>query len=90
MDEHFRSAPFKQNLCLLLGLTSFYNTSIAGYPAKALLPYAQALCKFVPHIQLLDMVSNGKRVSLDGTVLNFECTGITFGEPGTNGNFFFI
>jgi len=31
------------------------------------------------------MESNGKRVSVDGEPLNYECTVINFGEPGTNG-----
>lgn len=31
------------------------------------------------------MESNGKRVSLDGVELTYECAPINFGEPGTNG-----
>jgi len=31
------------------------------------------------------MESNGKRVSVDGTVLKYDCGVINFGEPGTNG-----
>ncbi len=31
------------------------------------------------------MESNGKRVSIGGAVLPFECGEINFGEPGTNG-----
>lgn len=31
------------------------------------------------------MESNGKRVSIDGTPLAYECGEIVFGEPGTNG-----
>jgi len=31
------------------------------------------------------MESNGKRVDRDGKKLAYECTGINFGEPGTNG-----
>jgi len=31
------------------------------------------------------MESNGKRVSMDGTVLPYSCGEIVFGEPGTNG-----
>lgn len=74
-----------KNLPMLMGLIGFYNTSVAGYNARAILPYSQALCKFVPHIQQLDMESNGKRVDLDGHTLNYNCGVINFGEPGTNG-----
>lgn len=31
------------------------------------------------------MESNGKRVNLEGKELDFECTVVNFGEPGTNG-----
>lgn len=31
------------------------------------------------------MESNGKRVSLEGEALPYECTVVNFGEPGTNG-----
>jgi len=75
----------RDSLPLLLALVGFFNTSIKNYQARAILPYCQALCKFVPHIQQLDMESNGKRVNLDGHPLDYECTVVNFGEPGTNG-----
>jgi hypothetical protein len=34
---------------------------------------AQALVRFPAHIQQVDMESNGKRVSTDGTTLPYEC-----------------
>lgn len=34
---------------------------------------AQALVRFAAHIQQVDMESNGKRVSIDGTTLPYEC-----------------
>lgn len=85
LDQHFFEAPLRQNLPVLLGLLSLWNSSFLGHPAKAILPYAQALWRFAAHIQQLDMESNGKRVSTDGTVLPFDCGEIVFGEPGTNG-----
>ena len=56
-----------------------------GYNSRAILPYAQCLTRFAAHIQQVDMESNGKRVSIDGSVLPFETGEIVFGEPGTNG-----
>lgn len=49
------------------------------------MPYCQALCKFAPHIQQVDMESNGKRVTKDGEELKYETGPLNFGEPGTNG-----
>ena len=51
MDEHFRTAPFEDNIPVLLGLTGVWNTTFLGYPSMAILPYTQALSKLAPHIQ---------------------------------------
>ncbi|KAF3321603.1 glucose-6-phosphate isomerase, cytosolic [Carex littledalei] len=85
IDNHFFLAPFESNIPVLVGLLSVWNVTFLGYPARAILPYAQALEKFAPHIQQLSMESNGKGVSIDGTPLPFEAGEIDFGEPGTNG-----
>ncbi|KAK9165556.1 hypothetical protein Scep_000747 [Stephania cephalantha] len=85
IDQHFYSESFEKNIPVLLGLLSVWNVSFLGYPARAILPYAQALEKFAPHIQQLSMESNGKGVSIDGIPLPFETGEIDFGEPGTNG-----
>jgi glucose-6-phosphate isomerase len=85
IDSHFYSSSFEKNLPVLLGLLSVWNVSFLGYPARAILPYTQALEKFAPHIQQLSMESNGKGVSIDGVQLSFETGEIDFGEPGTNG-----
>ncbi|KAH1109548.1 hypothetical protein GLYMA_04G032600v4 [Glycine max] len=85
IDQHFYSQPFESNIPVLLGLLSIWNVTFLGYPARAILPYSQALEKFAPHIQQVSMESNGKGVSIDGVPLPFEAGEIDFGEPGTNG-----
>ncbi|KAI3759107.1 hypothetical protein L6452_06682 [Arctium lappa] len=85
IDQHFQSTPFEDNIPVLLGLLSIWNVSFLGYPARAILPYTQALEKLAPHIQQVSMESNGKGVSIDGVRLPFEAGEIDFGEPGTNG-----
>ncbi|KAK6939446.1 Phosphoglucose isomerase (PGI) [Dillenia turbinata] len=85
IDQHFYTAPFEKNIPVLLGLLSVWNVSFHGYPARAILPYSQALEKFAPHIQQVSMESNGKGVSIDGVSIPFEAGEIDFGEPGTNG-----
>lgn len=80
MDEHFKNQPYQDNLPVLIGLLSVWNVSFLGYPAKAILPYCQALSKFAPHIQQVDMESNGKGVDLNGQRLPFEAGEIDFGE----------
>lgn len=85
VDEHFKTAPAEKNLPMIMGLVGVWNSTFLGYAARALLPYQQALLKLAPHIQQVDMESNGKRVRLDGSELNVDAGPINFGEPGTNG-----
>ncbi|CAK9026027.1 Glucose-6-phosphate isomerase [Durusdinium trenchii] len=85
MDLHFKDAPLDRNLPTLLGLLSVWNASCMGYEGCAVLPYCQALVRFVAHIQQLDMESNGKRVQMDGKECTVPTGAIYFGEPGTNG-----
>eukprot|EP00823_Brevimastigomonas_motovehiculus_P002500 TRINITY_DN1526_c0_g1_i1.p1 TRINITY_DN1526_c0_g1~~TRINITY_DN1526_c0_g1_i1.p1 ORF type:complete len:598 (-),score=114.87 TRINITY_DN1526_c0_g1_i1:329-2044(-) len=85
IDLNFFNAKPRQNLPLILGLLGVWNSSFLGYPCRALAPYSQALHRFAAHIQQVDMESNGKRVSTEGTVLDFPTGEVDFGEPGTNG-----
>ncbi len=85
MDKHFFRAKLQDNLPVLMGLLGIWNSSLLGYGSRAVLPYCQALLKFAPHIQQLDMESNGKRVTLAGDELGFDAGEVDFGEPGTNG-----
>lgn len=40
IDDHFRNTKdISKNLPILLGLIGFYNTYIAGYSTRAILPY---------------------------------------------------
>jgi len=85
MDQHFLTASPRKNLPMLMGLLSVWNASCLGHEGCAVLPYCQALVRFVAHIQQLDMESNGKRVKMDGSEVSVGTGAIYFGEPGTNG-----
>ncbi|GAA4521411.1 glucose-6-phosphate isomerase [Chelativorans composti] len=90
MDEHFREAPFGQNLPVLLGLVGFWHRVICGYPSRAIIPYDQRLARLPAYLQQLDMESNGKRVRLDGSPVETPTGPIVWGEPGTNGQHAFF
>merc|ERR1711957_741666 len=77
--------PPLKNLPMLMGMISLWNVSCLGYEGCAPLPYCQALVRFVAHIQQLDMESNGKRVTMDGSACSMSTGALYFGEPGTNG-----
>merc|ERR1740129_309853 len=85
MDKHFTTAPPMKNLPILLGLLTVWNATVLGHETYAVLPYCQALTRFVAHIQQLDMESNGKRVQMDGSVCSTSTGAVYFGEPCTNG-----
>jgi glucose-6-phosphate isomerase len=85
MDKHFRTAPFNKNLPVILGLISVWNNNFLGAPTVAVLPYSQYLKRFPAYLQQLMMESNGKHVTLDGAVVNYQTGPIYWGEPGTNG-----
>ena len=90
MDLHFRNAPFHENLPVLLGLIGIWYRNVLGFPTYAVLPYAQDLDRFAAYLQQLDMESNGKRVRLDGSVVDVDTGPIVWGEPGTNGQHAFF
>ncbi len=85
MDNHFREAPVLQNLPMLLGLIGFYHRNVLDYPTRAILPYDQRLSRFPAYLQQLDMESNGKGVTIDGTPVEGQSGPVVWGEPGTNG-----
>ena len=85
MDEHFRTAPFEQNLPVIMGLINLWHTNFFGAESIAVLPYEQYLKRFPAYLQQLIMESNGKQVTLDGREVNYQTSPVYWGEPGTNG-----
>jgi len=85
MDEHFRTAPFEQNLPVLMGLLAVWYNDFFGAQTVAVLPYEQYLKRFPAYLQQLTMESNGKHVTVDGKRVAQETSPIYWGEPGTNG-----
>ncbi len=85
IDEHFRTAPFSQNLPVILGLLTVWYSDFFGAQTQAVLPYDQYLKRFPAYLQQLTMESNGKSVTLDGTRVDYDTSPVYWGEPGTNG-----
>ncbi|HEX3539343.1 MAG TPA: glucose-6-phosphate isomerase [Acidimicrobiales bacterium] len=85
VDRHFRTAPFEQNLPVLLGLIGVWYINFFGAETQAILPYNEYLSKLTPYLQQLDMESNGKSVTLAGTRVDWKTGPVVWGQPGTNG-----
>lgn len=84
MDQHFRSADAANNLPLIHGLLSVWHRNICGYPARGLIPYDSRLRGMPGWLQQLQMESNGKSVTLDGTRMTLETSPAVFGDCGTD------
>ncbi len=85
MDEHFRATPLEQNLPVALALLGVWYNNFFGCESHAILPYDQYLLRFPAYFQQGDMESNGKRVTRDGKVVDYQTGPVIWGEPGTNG-----
>mgnify|MGYP006266400523 CR=1 FL=1 len=90
MDDHFESAPLQDNIPVLMGLLAIWYRNIWNYPAHAVIPYDHRLARFPAYLQQLDMESNGKSVTREGTKVHVATAPVIWGEPGTNGQHAFF
>ena len=84
MDCHFRDAPLRENLPVLLALTGIWNVNALGHATQCVLAYDDRLKRFPAFLQQLEMESNGKRITVSGELTGWDTCPIVFGEPGTN------
>jgi len=85
MDQHFLTAPFSENLPVLMGLLAVWYGDFFGAQTAGVMPYEQYLKRFPAYLQQLTMESNGKHVTLAGEHVAYETGAVYWGEPGTNG-----
>ena len=85
MDEHFRTAPFDENLPMLMGMLAVWNRDFLGCPTTGVMPYDQYLKRLPAYLQQLTMESNGKHVTREGERVDYDTGAVYWGEPGTNG-----
>ncbi|TPV94655.1 MAG: glucose-6-phosphate isomerase [Myxococcales bacterium FL481] len=91
IDEHFRSAPWSDNLPVTMALLGIWYANFWGAASHAVLPYDQRLQRLPAYLQQVDMESNGKGVDWSGRPITSYATGpIVWGEPGTNGQHAFF
>ncbi|MCB9432445.1 MAG: glucose-6-phosphate isomerase [Ardenticatenaceae bacterium] len=84
-DEHFRTAPFAQNIPVIMAALGIWYNNFWGTETHAILPYDQYLEHFASYFQQGDMESNGKRVDKAGTAVDYATGPVIWGQPGTNG-----
>jgi glucose-6-phosphate isomerase len=85
VDEHFRTAPFEENIPVIMGLLGVWYNNFFQAHSCAVLPYDQSLEYLPAYLQQADMESNGKQVDLDGKWVGYSTGPVIWGQPGTNG-----
>jgi glucose-6-phosphate isomerase len=96
IDQHFLTAPLRENLPVLMGLLAVWYGDFFGAQTCGVMPYEQYLKRFPAYLQQLTMESNGKHVTLAGQPVDgsaraaeqppsLETGAVYWGEPGTNG-----
>lgn len=85
MDEHFRTAPPKKNLPIILALLNFWYREYFDAHSTAVVPYSQRLNLLPSFLQQLCMESLGKSVDKQGAPIEHNTGDIIWGTAGTNG-----
>jgi len=84
VDDHFRSAPWRRNLPVLMALAGVWNRNALGFPGLAVIPYCDALGNLPAFLQQLEMESLGKSVRPDGAPVGQPTVPVLWGHVGTN------
>ncbi|MCB1857133.1 MAG: glucose-6-phosphate isomerase [Gammaproteobacteria bacterium] len=85
MDRHFQSAPFPENMPVVLALLGVWYHNFVGVGSHAILPYDQYLRHLPAYLQQADMESNGKRVNRQGKPVQISTGPVIWGAAGTDG-----
>ncbi|WP_407641641.1 glucose-6-phosphate isomerase [Acinetobacter halotolerans] len=84
IDQHFQTAPFAQNIPVLMGLLGIWNNNFLDIQTHAVLPYDGRLKYFASYLQQLEMESNGKSTQRNGEKVETATCPIVWGEVGPN------
>ncbi|WP_353142267.1 glucose-6-phosphate isomerase [Acinetobacter pragensis] len=84
VDQHFRTAPFEQNIPVLMALLGAWNNNFLNIQTHAVLPYDGRLKHFAAYLQQLEMESNGKSAQRSGLPVQMDTCPVIWGEVGPN------
>lgn len=84
MDRHFRNAPMLQNAPILAAFSDLYYAQAKNCETRAVFAYDERLRLLPDYLQQLEMESNGKSVTTDGTPLGHNSAPVTWGGVGTD------
>ena len=84
MDEHFRTADFKENMPVILAMITVWYNNFWEVETEAIIPYSQYLRSLPAYLQQAIMESNGKGVDQNGKPVDYQTGNIIWGASGTN------
>jgi len=84
IDDHFRTAPWRTNLPVLMALVGIWNRNALDLPGLAVIPYCDALRELPAFLQQLEMESLGKSVRPDGAPVAQATVPVLWGNVGSN------
>ncbi len=85
VDDHFQSAPLETNIPFIMACLSLWNCTFLNARSQVILPYDQVLHRLTAYLQQAEMESNGKHVSMQGDVVDYNTVPTIWGEIGING-----
>jgi glucose-6-phosphate isomerase len=84
MDRHFRLAPLERNAPAVAAFVDRYYANARGAETRGVFAYDERLRLLPPYLQQLEMESNGKSVTIDGSPVGRATSQITWGGVGTD------
>lgn len=90
MDQHFLQAPLEQNMPVIQALIGIWNRNCFNSESLSIAPYHHGLRHFPAYLQQLEMESNGKRITRDGSSVDVATCPFIWGDVGTNGQHAFF
>jgi glucose-6-phosphate isomerase len=84
IDDHFRTAPWRENLPVLLALAGIWNRNALGPASECVVPYHDYLAELPAYLQQLEMESLGKQVTPQGARVAQRTVPVIWGNVGTN------
>ena len=83
MDCHFRAAPLRENMPVLLALLGIWQRNFCRIASHAVVAYSHRLGALTEYLQQLEMESNGKSVDRDGNAVDYATAPVVWGGTGT-------
>jgi glucose-6-phosphate isomerase len=84
VDRHFRDTDGAANLPLRAAFADLYYAQVRGCQTRAVFAYDERLRLLPSYLQQLEMESNGKSVTANGTPLARPSAAVTWGGVGTD------